>query len=1178
MKVVKQEKLFLEERGLQKTYEIDICEVHGSEYVVNVRYGEVGTVLREGTKTVFPVSYDRALKVSNELVLKKQEKGYRKIAVQSQQRTSQNQNNSSSNRNSSGGFFSGLFGSTTKSPKMQSFKASSQKESILQRLEAETQGTVYHTWKLSRVIWKAGELNIKEAAPYIVQLANKNTDTLYEYSVCWALGRLKYGEGSLIVLKDFYEKGNKALKRIAGEAVLENMSDEESKEAIQSIIPSLPEQLQTFTQNTEEINKDELLHSIFYSLDTEDEADFLYTLYIISKINPVIRWALLSFFKEAPITGNLVPVFRYLLKISEFRQDAQFHTLLLIRAYEKDWGRKTSKEYVHRRGLRTIANKVQEGATVYTDWATELLLNYKGKELDNTYESLRHLAKFYVLYGGAGDWLLYKSATQYRWENPLMNWSWQGSKHCWSLTTTNDSLRGNRTEANPEAWNESKESTTRLLLACEDEEILVFAARIFFQNQHWYEHATTSFVFSLLAKNNDASCLLAVDIAKSLYDPANPDTELLKGLLETPFIPAQQLALDWIKANPIKFLVNWEILHYLLISPSEELSTWVKQSVPIYLKMIPNQVQEKALAKTLFLLNGDPNVLSGMAQKYWANEKDANEKLLVPIVDKLLSCFSEKLFNLSLDPILALIQHSFESVQYLGAEIIINHQNFNKELPQDVLESLLTSQYEKVRSVAVRWLNTQDTSSLYSYKATLWKYSLEGESELRTYLVNLHQYINNDRDEYLKELVEYLLLHTTDEQADECLLHYFQKENYQEQTQKVSVELFENWLKSSLEPRQLFAVNSLISHPNIPTQLPPHYLEMALGSSHASVRKEGLQLLSLLSFDELLLQKEAIIKLCFSLLEGIKEGISTVLEKLSTSESFGQYAINELGQGLLRKEQTEGVHEHLFQLITKNLSNYYTAIEPKRMWKLLHSNYLVANDLGALILQQQDLGQIRLKTLINLTNHQVVSIRQTIWNYLIQDVNRARYEVEQALRILDSDWEDSRNFGFQYFEEHFEKEHWTPELLISICDSVREDVQQFGRKLITRFFEEKAGETYLLHLSQHPNKDIQLMVTNYVEQFGGDNPKNLAELSPYFRTVLMGINKGRATKQRIFEFLHKEVLKSEEVAKLLLPLFVDLSLTVSIENKAKVIVILRDVQQKYPHLDNPLKIKNLPTT
>ena len=60
-----------------KVYQVQIEEVsHSPEYVVNFQYGRTGSLLKEGTKTPDPVSFEEAMWTYNKLVAEKMKKGY----------------------------------------------------------------------------------------------------------------------------------------------------------------------------------------------------------------------------------------------------------------------------------------------------------------------------------------------------------------------------------------------------------------------------------------------------------------------------------------------------------------------------------------------------------------------------------------------------------------------------------------------------------------------------------------------------------------------------------------------------------------------------------------------------------------------------------------------------------------------------------------------------------------------------------------------------------------------------------------------------------------------------------------------------------------------------------------------------------------------------------------------
>ena len=77
MKLIRQSKLELQEGNSDKVYEVDLCKAGEGDFLVNFRYGRRGSNLRDGTKTVFPVSLTQAESIFDKLVSEKTRKGYR---------------------------------------------------------------------------------------------------------------------------------------------------------------------------------------------------------------------------------------------------------------------------------------------------------------------------------------------------------------------------------------------------------------------------------------------------------------------------------------------------------------------------------------------------------------------------------------------------------------------------------------------------------------------------------------------------------------------------------------------------------------------------------------------------------------------------------------------------------------------------------------------------------------------------------------------------------------------------------------------------------------------------------------------------------------------------------------------------------------------------------------------
>jgi hypothetical protein len=241
--------------------------------------------------------------------------------------------------------------------------------------------------------------------------------------------------------------------------------------------------------------------------------------------------------------------------------------------------------------------------------------------------------------------------------------------------------------------------------------------------------------------------------------------------------------------------------------------------------------------------------------------------------------------------------------------------------------------------------------------------------------------------------------------------------------------------------------------------------------------------------------------------------------------------------------------------------------------RLIHSNYEPAQDLGMVLLNKYvEANSLTMRQIINLSNHERINIRQWSWHYYSKNIARIKFEREESIRMLDAKWDDSRDFAIRFFRDNFEINDWTPEVLIGIADSVRPDIEAFGRELISRFFEDGQGEEYLLKLSQHPSLGVQLFATNYLERFAINDPEKLKNLDYYFRSVLTRVNKGRSSKSRIFTFLHQEALKSEASAVVVSDILRDVSATVSIEDKATCITIMRSLQEYFADLYLPMKV------
>src|SRR5688572_20551541 len=201
MKLIKAVKLFFQEGNSDKVYEIDLIESGDDAYVVNFRYGRRGATLKEGTKTAFPVSLPDAEKIFAALEDEKRKKGYAADG--------ENPN-----------FIPDL------TPTKSDASASKRIKAIIKNLKANINDEENESWPVSRIIWRAGELNIKDAVPFILELSD-NRAPLHIYSTVWALGRIGDPKASAY-LTEITQSNNPSYIINLAHAALLNVSDDAS--------------------------------------------------------------------------------------------------------------------------------------------------------------------------------------------------------------------------------------------------------------------------------------------------------------------------------------------------------------------------------------------------------------------------------------------------------------------------------------------------------------------------------------------------------------------------------------------------------------------------------------------------------------------------------------------------------------------------------------------------------------------------------------------------------------------------------------------------------------------------------------------------------------------------------------------------------------------------------------
>lgn len=380
-------------------------------------------------------------------------------------------------------------------------------------------------------------------------------------------------------------------------------------------------------------------------------------------------------------------------------------------------------------------------------------------------------------------------------------------------------------------------------------------------------------------------------------------------------------------------------------------------------------------------------------------------------------------------------------------------------------------------------------------------------------------------------------------------------------------------LSHPLEQNQATAARLLIKQGVSPERIEPAVLVKLIDSPSAEVRSLGVQLFGQLSTVTLAQQSDLLAGFCLADDPEVRQAARPVVIKLCRPPARPpEELLHKLIGGVFRSESSAGLHDDLLSLLQTIILDYQVDIDNRVIWRLLQAKSYAAQDLGASLLQERfEPQQFSVKQWVGLANHEQAAMRQWACQAFVDHPQRSRETAMQTLRLLESDWPDTRQFAKDFIQQHFTDDNWSPELLISICDSNRDDIQQYGRQLITRFFSSGDGAEYLLKLSQHPANTVQLFATQYLQDYASGQPDYIVELELYFVTVLSQVNRARIAKARIQRFLLQEAKQDREVAELVARIFARQSVTEAMVDKAAYLEGMRDLQALYPHISQPIQ-------
>ncbi|WP_128331903.1 WGR domain-containing protein [Apibacter sp. HY039] len=1142
MKLVKISKLYFNEGNSNKVYEIELLELTASEYLVNFRYGKRGSRLKEGTKTPEVVSHNEAEKIFLAVEKEKLNKGY---LPEKEHKTE-------------------LSISERVFP-------DSKEGIILHRLQDAVNGTQsFNTpWKTSRVIWKAGCYNIKQAIPFIIKLVFKG-DEMQTYASLWALNKLKSVEAKELFYHYSFSNKKEYIRNIAIEGFLTIAGENELLEMEEKLLQRVSAEIKYYWQ----IKDYEALYQELLKDYEKDKLTYLTVLYQLNKIRPVLTDYFLKFFTICKFQPPCFKQIRSVYKLAQARNDYPVVAVLSYRI-EKEQGSfnasyydgfdsvktdyllsidvggeeiakqafsKQTQTYFRKNALYFLKNTAKDGKNEYLKLAVNLLLQYT--ESDYSPEQEIPVSN-YGIYDYDKEIYRYTLIDYPECsESVLLFTILFGHSPQVYLNNHSRFIKGKR-----EAYSRSYYFTSQISEHEED----------FLENtMESSEEEEEEFVLQESLNNDSDKGIVGTikNFFKNILGgekELRPENNLLSEHDDEPEDRDENIT-ESFEVEPVENISDDEFEEPVLSA------VWVRNELyPEYWDQYPQAYIQLLFKAKMTLIH-----------QFALNNLSAHPQ------------YHDLLQRLNKDDILDLLNSDFYIPNNFGQRIIENKENDFKE-DREFIAKVLNSKSAISRSWAYE--NVQSNTKYYfeSIEFTLLVLfnSVKDFKEEINILLHSTSFETERKKALIGKTIAELLILSDSKENNDIAEEVISRLNSLASTEYdcINWQILEQLFSSTLKANHILASSIIMKkyeNKDI-IDLPLSLIDSFLKYENKDIRSNGLLLLKKYSDTYLVNNINFILSHTESQYEEVvKEMVSRLVQLIRYSKTTANTALRYLVYVLMRKEKFSGAHAYINSFVTNELkSNWNEGLAPKDITKLIHSQYRKSQITGyEILLNYKKSDDFTLKQIISFGNHEILALRQWCWNYYKENISRIKTEKTKALNLLNSRWEDTRNYAFEFFRSEFNESDWDMDTLLSIIDSIRPDVENFGKELIKIYSGSNWDIKFLTRLSEHPSVQVQAFITGYLNQYVAGRPEIIGQLTNYFQTTLSQVNKARVAKNRIFKFLHQESIKDYETAKIVTPLLDFLSAQSTIQDRATCIDILTNIKSLYPHIDMNLEVKN----
>lgn len=742
MKEVECIKLYFREGSSDKVYEVDLVEVAPDRCVVNFRYGRRGAVLREGSKTEQPVSYESAKEAYDKLVASKVKKGYSALESMAGAQISE---------------------AVAEDPRV---------AAVLARLKRGDDKAA--DWALSRAIWRAGELGIEEASPLLINLFNGSD--IRDYCVIWALGRcggLAAREKLQSIWQDLEGDIDQPRDRMTALALMQVLEGA-AKKAFQSVLAEqLPKDLQAL------LGAGAYADILTWIQHAEDSRTPLHSkaievLYVLAMAE--LRSGILQWLNTAPLRPNVFVRIRHIFKASEFRSDAEVFGLLSKRfettramysrpdhmwngrfyvqldngqykTFKKDESKKADSKlayssqtrwYLRKRCWRSLRRLGELEQPEYVKMAVGALFLLEDADAQVP-ESTCDYAGHETWWGRYSRYYLFNSilfGNSPRFENRA------GSKS-WSFRTgfnPQSPIPSVREESFPQLWDRQPNQLLELILKSRCLEVHEFAVRALRCNSKYVDSLAEAELIKILRSPYEVSALFGFEHCEAALSSPDVSTELVLALVECVHAPARLAACEVVQREQLRFRRDIHVLTALLISPFSDVQD---QLMHLFgLVELEDEVAADVLCRVV---------------DYLVKLEAADEERARTVATTVVKALEAKLGLIEFRVIEKMLAHPVLPVQELGADILVKHNLPAAEIPERLLELLLNSEHESLRAFAVRIIGQFNDAELLARQDLLSLLASHRLADIRSLIRPVVKRLADAHPEFAVEMVNRLI-------------------------------------------------------------------------------------------------------------------------------------------------------------------------------------------------------------------------------------------------------------------------------------------------------------------------------------------------------------------------------------------------------------------------------------